>query len=64
MKIRHRFYLLGVADGSFPMDMGHLTQYGNPTVTTLVFKMDSDFRFDSEVRAVVKSVVKAYVVKR
>lgn len=43
-----------VNGGSFPVDIGPLAQYVKPTVTNLGLRMKSDFRFDSQFKAVVK----------
>lgn len=43
-----------VNGGSFPVDIGPVAQYIKPTVTNLGLRMKSDFRFDTQFKAVVK----------
>ena len=38
-----------------PFDLGPLADYFKPTVSNLGFKMDSDFKLDRQISAVVKS---------
>ena len=45
----------GVTSGSSPVDIDTLAQYEKSTVTNLGFRVDEDFRLDSQISAVVKS---------
>ncbi len=47
--------VFGGTTGTPLVDLGALAQYIKPTITNLGVKIDSDFKFDSQIRAVVKS---------
>lgn len=48
-------HLVGICGSAPPVDSGPLALYVKPTVSNLGFKMDSDFKLDRKIGAVVKS---------
>lgn len=48
-----------VSGGTSPVDLGYLAQFTKPTISNLGIKTVSDLNLNSQVRAVMKSVVKS-----